>query len=103
MNKVITAEEFLKNLVKDEVNYENWKNLIPDIVYIGMIEFAKMHVKAALEKASEEATLNLNVYSHGIVVKTEDLGQEVSTEIPNEYIECNKDFILNCYPKELIK
>lgn len=66
---------------------------------LAMIEFAKLHVKAALEAASNKAS----ILSDG-----EDIGSSFTWEAYNtsrgdiEY-EINKDSILNCYPDTLIK
>jgi hypothetical protein len=85
---MITAEEFLISkglkgvgnlLVRDNSQYsENGTQKL-------MIEFAKMHVKAALEAASEKANLD---------------GDEGSNF---DYIIVDKDTILNAYPESNIK
>lgn len=66
---------------------------------LAMIEFAKLHVKAALETASEKAS----ILSDG-----EDIGSSFTWEAYNtsrgdiEY-EVNKDSILKAYSDTLIK
>ena len=76
MSKIPTAEEFI--LDNYEVNYAN-----PEILKV-MIEFAKLHVEAALKEAEKETIkyisktiIELNMY--------------------------NKNSILNAYPLENIK
>lgn len=72
MEKIPTAEEILQKHVPNRYTKENsWKN--------AMIEFAKLHVEAALKEASEN-------------VKITDYGYSV-----------DKDSILNSYPVENIK
>lgn len=59
---------------------------------IAMIEFAKLHVKAALEAAAENAEAFIE-YGHGdwmLSMSVEDYG-------------VNKESILNAYPEENIK
>jgi hypothetical protein len=55
-NKIPTAEEFLKreNLPTDILSGD-------DINY-AMIEFAKLHVEAALKEASEDANMDSDYY-----------------------------------------
>ena len=75
MSKIPTVEEFLKG--------RPWKNgmNLQERIHESMIEFAKLHVKEALQKAYENADL-------------EYYGDEVCY---------NKDSILNAYPLENIK
>ena len=74
MSKIPTAEEFLIN--------KNMPGFAKHTVFTDyMIEFAKLHVKEALQKAYENADL-------------EYYGDEVCY---------NKDSILNAYPLENIK
>lgn len=54
---MITAEEFLEEMDKDD-------NDLNAIIETAMIEFAKMHVRAALEAADGEVPLP---YSHGVL------------------------------------
>lgn len=71
---MITAEEFLLKHVKNPDLTSNFENII--------VEFAKLHVKAALDAASEEAYVEVLDYS--------------------DY-EVNKQSILNAYSLENIK
>lgn len=50
-NKIPTAEEFLRG---KPFNIES--------IYNNMIEFAKLHVKAALKEASEDANMDSDYY-----------------------------------------
>lgn len=75
MDKIPTAEEFLNNHKFHLVEHEEYISTV-------IIEFAKLHVEAALKQASENA--------ESIVI-----GGLIS--------EVNKDSILNAYPLENIK
>lgn len=85
-NKVPTSEEILKlhyNMDRDEDGhpvYYDWS------AKDAMIAFARLHVEAALEAASEKATQN---YSEENVL--------------GESYTINKDSILNAYPLENVK
>lgn len=92
-NNLITTEELFKkyrdlyNFEEGEPEYlidiDNFKN--------ALIEFAKLHVKAALEQASENA-------------KLVDRQEYIGFDIGWTYIkEIDKNSILNCYPEENIK
>ena len=81
-NKILTAEEFLikENLPTDILSGD-------DINY-AMIEFAKLHVEAALKEDSK--TKYFPDY---------ELTSKENDRIANE----RKDYILNAYPLTLIK
>jgi hypothetical protein len=70
MKKIPTAREFYDNHYSDDC-------------VVMMIEFAKLHVEAVLEKASEEAK----------IIKSVNFGWE----------KIDKDSILKSYPLENIK
>lgn len=93
MRKVLTAEQFLYK-----------ENLTPYFTEM-MIEFAKLHVKAALEAAAEKVEIKRKLYLN--LSKEEQLiCEEVWEEgcsVPSEGIVVYKDSILNAYPYELIK
>lgn len=78
MNKIPTAEEFLKKNI-DYVLEIDAKNDVEE----AMIEFAKLHVEAALKAASEDAHTKDVPY-------TDD-------------VEVDKDSILNSYSIDNIK
>ena len=89
MSKIPTAEEKLKanfyNGSFIEINsgdFEDIKNI--------MIEFAKLHVEAALKEASKE-------------VKTFDVYNESCGDLECKVTLVKKDSILNAYPLENIK
>lgn len=78
MEKIPTAEEFLpETQIWDLTTKEK------EVVYNSLRDFAKLHVKAALKAAAENA----------------EFGTVDSAE---EYLEC-KESILNAYPENLIK
>jgi len=94
-NNIPTAEEFLNNTQEGN---SIWGDLLKDKgdvfyaedVKIAMIEFAKLHVQAALEAASEKADLkDYEEYQYG--------GGYITKQ------EIDKDSILNSYPLENIK
>ena len=82
MSKIPTAEEFLDNFLnKDAIPWSPEIDKVYGCINTAMIEFAKLHVEAALKEAYENADL-------------EYYGDEVCY---------NKDSILNAYPLENIK
>ena len=54
-NKIPTAEEFF-GFISGEIAYP------PDFVHRKAIEFAKLHVEAALKEASEDANMDSDYY-----------------------------------------
>jgi len=70
MEKIPTAEEFL------ESQHETVPNIEFDIRQV-MIEFARMHVEAALKEASEKAGLNM--------IPTTTFGKNYRKEILESY------------------
>ncbi len=86
-----TAEEFLKK--EELVTYIKGQKAWLSNVKSYMIEFAKLHVEAALKIASEKATTTVHKHIHD--------KDEIDGYILIEII--NKDSILNAYPLENIK
>ena len=86
-------EEYLKNLPWfDEGNLMTW-----------LVEFAKLHVKAALEAAAEKAhtdTFSKNRNNRWIKMTGEF--EFDPTNFEHKYV-VNKKSILSAYPEELIK
>lgn len=78
-----TAEEFLRG-----------KPFSIESIYSNMIQFAKLHVEAALKEASETATINKN--------KGQVTGREFGNVTDGSY-SINQPSILNAYPLENIK
>ncbi len=97
MEKIPTAEEVIDKMVK----FASVNDTINCTVYSlsqVMVEFAKMHVEAALKEASEKAKASLGKDW----IRTEETihpGQLVDTII----IKVDKDSILNSYPLTNIK
>lgn len=77
--KISSAFEFLSNFTD---------NPDDDTIYIAMIEFAKLHVEAALKSASKKVELT-------------DFAYEFLQE--GAYDAIDKDSILNAYPLDNIK
>lgn len=87
MKEIKTAEEFLRG-----------KPFSIESIHNNMIEFAKLHVEAALKAASENAyveyiDLDTNeIFDYTDVITDDNVGADV-----------NKNSILNAYPLNLIK
>ena len=97
MEKIPTAEEFFdsSNL---RVSYDTEYQYCKRAVMEKAIEFAKLHVEAALKEASE----------NGMVELSKDWITKQQTIHPNQLvsmieIKINKDSILNSYSLENIK
>jgi hypothetical protein len=92
---MITAEELYETTFNG-LNLEDNEHLIPRM----MRQFAKLHVKAALEAASENATVILvpNCSDHtpyrGACVTC---GRHDNPDVPSE--EVNEESILTAYPE----
>ena len=90
MNKIKTVRQFLidyNQLGKLDFQGDEYSKTLNDVeVLDSMIEFAKMHVKSALESAS-----NVRI--------DEDLDYESG----NKFYYQNEEGILNAYPLENIK
>jgi len=84
MNKIATAEAYFKQRI-EEIKKEECGGKSP-LMQV-MIDFAALHVEAALKAAAEEA--EIETYN----VAYED---DVCTRV-------NKQSILSAYPKELIQ
>lgn len=80
MKNILTAEEFMLDTLESMDQQE---------VERAMIEFAKMHVEAALKEASEKSCIKANT-QQGDFMFIDDF-------------EVNKESILNAYPLENIK
>lgn len=76
VNKIPAAEEF----------FNQYGGYTREEMLIRAIEFAKMHVKAALEAAVENETARI-----------------YCRDSYDEFIEINKESILTAYPENLIK
>jgi hypothetical protein len=62
-NKIPTAKEFLWNgTIITQGDTEPYGRLPNDKVPLVMIEFAKLHVEAALKEASEDANMDSDYY-----------------------------------------
>ena len=85
LDNMITAEELLDNIEIWDGVFVHSKNAKQ-----AMIEFAKLHVEAALKKASEEA-------------KTFDVYNESCGDLECKVTFIKKDSILNSYSLENIK
>jgi hypothetical protein len=88
---MITAKEFIENYIKENNHDSNID------MEEAMIEFAKLHVNAALKEASDKALV--------LDMQENDTAEIMS--VSSEYGEYNftvdKESILNSYPMENIK
>lgn len=92
MKNIPTAEEFILN--NYEVNYVNAE------ILKAMINFAKLHVEAALKQASEKSfaeSSRSNITSKGRLEGKQGL---ICVHLGD--VSVNKDSILNSYPLTLI-
>lgn len=93
---MITAEEFLQDYKKDRFGYEVDKV---------MIEFAKLHVEAALKAASKTTRIDLFVRPNikGFKYKKIEDGESYDLIGTRQMWKVNKESIINSYPLENIK
>jgi hypothetical protein len=100
MEKLLTAEEFLKskdyNITDDGELYDG---LLINNVLKDMIEFTKLHVEAALKAANEKAT----ILEDGKDIGNRYFWDDYNTSNKDIEYEINKDSILNAYPLDNIK
>ena len=96
-NKILTAEDFFFQNIQRGVNdtHSNYLKIAK--------EFAKAHVKAALEKAAEDANLiGETQHNNGAPDIIRDFAYESNSNGPDYGFTVNKDSILNAYPEDLI-
>jgi hypothetical protein len=98
MSRLPTAEEFLKNK-SDSFDTQMRRNTYyKDNVECLCIEFAKLHVQAALKAASESRCINM--YDKTWFAQSLEPGTKILDTVN---ITVDKDSILNAYPLEKIK
>jgi len=101
MENVITAEEFVEN------KYPFFEDLDSGNIWVNidnlMIEFAKLHVEAALKAASEKAMVEAEPEIGRITVKKEIEISEFDTLKFNYVFGVDQKSILNAYPLTNIK
>jgi hypothetical protein len=99
-----TTEELLNEHFIN-VDTSNIKSGHYSVIKEAMIEFAKLHCEAQVKAIVEKVTLNLVEYAkyRGTIIKTENIGQEVSTENLQAYIQADSNSILTAYPLSNIK
>lgn len=104
LNKIPTAKE----IVKETDQYSHIDDCFDKVFYSGfveslMIEFAKLHVKAALEAAAENAKVifvpNCNKHTPYWGACT-NCGQYDNSDVPSSDID--SDSILTAYPETKI-
>lgn len=102
MKNILSAEELL---LKSNLSFDDFTE-IEEV----MINFATLHVEAALKKAAEEAVMTIDIDS-GYVGNSTEYSKKIDYHLncgESRYYSdntayVNKDSILNAYPKELIK
>lgn len=104
MSKIPTAEEFFKETSPND-EYGLRAKLITlgmqKMIYQIMVRFAKLHVQAALEAASDKATMCHRIYHKDGCVEDTDIGQEINVD--TDYYGVFIPSILNSYPLNNIK
>ena len=61
MNEIVTAEDILREYIDfDDINGNDTVELLPLTIADIMIQFAAIHVEAALKKASEKAHIQMD-------------------------------------------
>lgn len=106
----MTAEQFLSKQLSNEPahikgEFVGLSEDADNAIFKACIEFAKLHVKAALSMASEKVKLDVFPYDQEqwenvdlpIIVK------DLTEDMEDGEININKDSILNAYPENLIK
>ena len=101
MNKIPTAEEFLKENAND-ISYEEGQMFAADVTPDILIQFTKLHVKAALEAAAENAEIEKRTFLNS---GSEEYGSFIENEhdTKKHRFVIYKDSILNAYPENLIQ
>lgn len=108
-NKIPTAEEFFEannGLYSASYSVRDKENgkYVSVVSYDKAIEFAKMHVKAALEMAAEKANLKgETAHNNGAPDKIEESVYVVDQNGPDYIYTVNKNSIINAYPESNIK
>ena len=91
MKEIVTAEEILREYIDfDDINGNDTVELLPLTIADIMIEFATIHVEAALKKASEKAKTKMEWWT--------DLGGG-----EHEEVTVNKNSIKKSYSLDNIK
>ena len=93
-NNIPTAEEIAKKVFPNDVEsgfqFDSFNNTTKNLIKKSMIEFAKLHVKAALKEASKKVktynTCDIDLFWSCI-----------------KYIKVDKDTIKKAYPENLIQ
>lgn len=93
MNNIPTAEEFLLK----SIDYAEYNRFLQSKFEKTLKEFAKLHVKAALEAASDKAVMRQSNYKGSWTIES-----RVSLDDYTD-VEVDKKSILNAYPEENIK
>ena len=89
-NNIPTAEEWLKQRCGHQTNHKEGENLYSSVMAFDLIEFAKLHVEAALKAASKKVTCK----------------EEIQYDEQDNAVliaKIDKDSILNAYPLTNIK
>lgn len=100
-----TAKEFLKGVIETPFRYA--RIVDADKAEEKMIEFTKLHVKAALEEAAKKATMKLTypkLYEESNETGlTSACAEEISRGGECGIVEIEEDSILNAYPESNIQ
>jgi len=107
MSKTPTAEDFLQDHLEISHFYDDKTNQMvcfSSDMQKAMIEFAKLHVEAALEAAAEKANMiGETQHNNNAPDQYEDFVYVSDPNGPDYGYRVNKDSILNAYSQENIK
>ena len=98
MEKIPTAEEFLKDLQHEYEETGEYKMYFAIDIPNKLKEFAKLHVERALKEASESRCINM--YNKTWFAQSLEAGTKVLDRVN---ITVDKDSILNSYSLDNIK
>jgi hypothetical protein len=104
MNKIPTAEEFCKNLQSEYGETGEYKMYFAIDIPNKLREFAKLHVKAALEAANEKAKINvIPIDEEQWDIVPEIITAENIEDNEGIMLEIDENSILKAYPVSNIK
>lgn len=105
-NKIPSAKDFFcqprKYLFADQI--EEYKQIVEYAIFLAMIEFAKLHVEAALKAASEKVVVKYSLIEQPTeyyVLK--ETGRRILFDTSIMLPVADKDSILNAYQLDEIK
>ena len=108
MNKLPTAEELMFKYIPHGIQNIKGKgdgkpqyNAEKDVIQKCMIEFARLHLEAAVKIISEKADvekIKIKKITEGVITETFSIRKGAMIDYDNTLIVVDKDSILNAYP-----